>query len=52
MQGSGCRVQGVEVGAEGGQVSCLNVYRGTSLMIKRLPLGPYSRTLSRALWWS
>ena len=27
-------------------------YRGTSLMRKHLPLGPYSRTMPRALWWS
>ena len=27
-------------------------YRGTSLIRKRLPLGPYSRPMPRALWWS
>ena len=27
-------------------------YRGTSLMRKRTPLGPYSRTMPRGLWWS
>ena len=27
-------------------------YRGTSLIRKRLPLGPYCRTMPRALWWS
>ena len=27
-------------------------YRGTSPMRKRLPLGPYSRAMSRALRWS
>ena len=27
-------------------------YRGTSLMRKRTPLGPYSRTKPRALWGS
>ena len=26
------------------------MYRGTSLKRSRLPLGPYSRTLPRALW--
>ena len=26
--------------------------RGTSLMRKRLLLGPYSRAVPRALWWS
>ena len=27
-------------------------YRGTSLIRKRLPLGPYSRHVTRTLWWS
>ena len=27
-------------------------YRGTSLIRNRHPVGPYSRTVSRALWWS
>ena len=27
-------------------------FRDTSLIRKRPPLGPYSRTLQRALWWS
>ena len=27
-------------------------YRGTSLMRKRPPLGPYMRAIPRALWWS
>ena len=27
-------------------------YRGTSPIRKRLPLGPYSRHMPRALWWS
>ena len=26
-------------------------YRGTSLIRNRAPLGPYSRNMSRALWW-
>ena len=26
-------------------------YRGTSLRRNRTPLGPYSRTMHRALWW-
>ena len=26
-------------------------YRGTSLTRNRNPLGPYSRTVPRALWW-
>ena len=28
------------------------VYRGTSLIRNRRPLGPYSRTMPRAIWWS
>ena len=31
-------------------VTC--VYRGTSLIRKRTPLGPYSRTMPMALWGS
>ena len=27
-------------------------YRGTSLIRNSAPLGPYSRTMPRALWWS
>ena len=27
-------------------------YRGTSLIRNHAPLGPYSRTMPRALWWS
>jgi hypothetical protein len=30
----------------------VNHYRGTSLMRKRLPLGPYGRPMRRALTWS
>ena len=28
------------------------MYRGTSLMRHNTPLGPYSRTMPMALWWS
>jgi len=28
------------------------LYRGTSLIRNSAPLGPYSRTMPRALWWS
>ena len=28
------------------------VYRGTSLIRNSAPLGPYSRNMPRALWWS
>jgi len=27
-------------------------YRATALIGNRLPLGPYSRTIHRAIWWS
>ena len=27
-------------------------YRGISLISNRLPLGPYSRSMPRAVWWS
>jgi len=27
-------------------------YRGTSLIRNRHPVGPYSRTMPRLLWWS
>ena len=27
------------------------LYRGTSLMRKRPPLGPYTRTMPRDIWW-
>jgi hypothetical protein len=30
----------------------LGPQRGTSLMTKRPPLGPYSRPMTEALWWS
>ena len=28
------------------------LYRGTSLIRNSAPLGPYSRTMPGALWWS
>ena len=40
------------------QVPCQGVgfpgtgYRGTSLIRKRAPLEPYSRTMPKAIWWS
>ena len=33
-------------------VSSRTVYRSTSLIRNSTPLGPYSRTMHRALWWS
>ena len=32
--------------------SHVNVYRGPSLIRNSTPLGPYSRNMPRALWWS
>jgi len=29
-----------------------NLYKGTSLIRKHHPIGPYSRPMLRALWWS
>ena len=47
----GFKVEGSqEPGNASWQVSAL--YRGTSLIRNGLPLGPYSRTRPRALWWS
>jgi len=34
----------------GGRVGI--AYRGTSLIRNRLPLGPYGKPMTRALWWS
>jgi len=31
---------------------CGTHYRGTSLIRNSAPLGPYSRTMHRPLWWS
>jgi len=48
VRGSGFRVQGLEV-----IVWCLGAgYRGTSLIRNNASLGPYSRTMHRAVWWS
>ena len=33
-------------------VKLVAVYRGTSLIRKRHPIGPYSRPMPRTLWWS
>jgi len=35
-----------------GPESCTFTVRGTSLIRKRLPLGPHSSPMPRALWWS
>ena len=35
-----------------GDTGPLHLYRGTSFMRKNPSLGPYSRTISRILWWS
>ena len=34
------------------QVSIPTTHKGTSIIRNRLPLGPYSRPMPRALWWS
>ena len=45
--GLGFRVWGLRFRVEGAVVD----YRGTSLLRNSAPLGPYSRTIPRALWW-
>ena len=35
-----------------GVLVLIKVYRGASLIRNRAPLGPYSRTTPRVLWWS
>ena len=32
--------------------ACVREYKGTSLITKRILLGPYSRTIPRVIWWS
>jgi len=48
------RATPVHVDEEEGQAHLMtwDLYRGTSLIRKRLLLGPYSRHMPRALWWS
>jgi hypothetical protein len=48
VQGSGFRVQGSELRIQG---LGIGVCRGTSLIRTYLPIGLYSRTMPRALWW-
>jgi len=42
----------VEVSLSADPSSPRPCYRGASLIRNRLPLGPYSRHMPRALWWS
>jgi len=49
VQGLVCKVSSVEFRVQG---SGRGVYRGTSLIRNSAPLGPYSRNMPRALWWS
>ena len=44
--------RGETVGRESGWGTLPRVYRGTLLIRKRNPLGPFSRTMPRALWGS
>ena len=44
-------MQGYELHLERGCVCAQYEYRGTSLIRNRALLGPYSRTMSRALRW-
>ena len=45
------KVSGPGLGGQG-SISRGLVYRGTWLKRNRAPLGPYSRTMPRAVWWS
>ena len=47
MGGCGTIASGV-----GGGERCVEPYRGTSLIRNNPSLGPYSRLMPRALWWS
>ena len=46
-----CEVQALLANQDTRRV-VLGPYRGTSLKRNRPPLGPYSRPMPRALWWS
>jgi len=48
MQGVGKGGEGEEEMEQGRELG----YRGTSLIRKSHPVGPYSRDMPRALWWS
>jgi len=45
------RWAGRELVAVGGEQVVVTISRGNSYIRKRLPLGPYSRNMPRALWW-
>ena len=49
VQGSGFRIQGPGFRVQGS--SGFGVYRGTSLVINRDPVGSYSGIMHRALRW-
>ena len=46
------KVKGMVGHGEGAEDGFRVRYRGTSLISNSPPLGPYSRTMPRALWWS
>ena len=43
---------GIRRGESASRVRRAVTYRGTSLIRNNALLGPYSRTMPRALWWS
>jgi len=52
VQGLGSGVEGLGVKLQGdGRPQAERAYRGTSLVRNRHPVGPYSRTMPRLLWW-
>ena len=40
-----------ETGSAMNECACRHRYRGTSHIRNSAPIGPYSRTMPRALWW-
>ena len=44
-------VAGPGGGGVAATIARISHYRGTSLIRKRLPLGPYTRTMPRDMWW-
>jgi len=47
-----CRVQTTSLGTPYPSTTSVRAHTGVPLMRKRHPLGPYCRTMPRALWWS